>query len=92
MLKITATEAEQKIIEVVKKVASDMQVGMNVDADCIPGNLIASYALVTAISRIADAINAIVPDNCYIFHERKTKRQLSIKEAALKLIKAGKNV
>lgn len=58
-----------------------------VDTEFCPGRFITSQILVTLMGRIASALKVKVPDSCYIFHEKRTLRKLSIKESAEKLIK-----
>ena len=87
---------EREIVKVVQEAADLMGVAVKVDAGCAPGNSgISSQVLVTVMCRLEGILNVEIPDNCYIFHDKMSLRQLSIREASEKLwnvIKNGKNV
>jgi len=42
------------------------------------------------MAKLEDILNISIPENCYIFYEKASNKQLSIKEASLKLIKIAK--
>jgi hypothetical protein len=87
---------EKEIVKVVQEAADLMGVPVKVDAGCAPGGAgISSQVLVTVMCRLEGILNVIIPDNCYIFHDRTSLRQLTIREASeklLKVLKNGKNV
>jgi hypothetical protein len=82
---------EQSIIKILDEINETLEAKATIDENCRPGNFFKSHALVTAIDRIADVLEITIPLNCYIFFDKKTLTQLTIKEATLKLIKEGKN-
>ncbi|RZK12936.1 MAG: hypothetical protein EOO46_01220 [Flavobacterium sp.] len=82
---------EQEVIKVLEEINEALEANAIIDENCRPGNFFKSHALVTAIDRIADVLEITIPLNCYIFFDKKTLTQLTIKEATLKLIKVGKN-
>ncbi len=83
---------EEEIVKVVQDAANHMGVVIKVDANCAPGNSgISSHVLVTVMCRLEGILDVIIPNNCYIFHDRISLRQLTIKEAAEKLLKVLKN-
>ncbi|GAA3984740.1 hypothetical protein GCM10022246_40560 [Pedobacter ginsengiterrae] len=87
---------EKEIVKVVQEAADLMGVAVKVDAGCAPGSSgISSQVLVTVMCRLEGILDIAIPDNCYIFHDRMSLRQLSIREASEKLwnvIKNGKHV
>jgi hypothetical protein len=91
MIQLDNALVEAKIIKAVDEIKEKLKLDAVVDVAFCPGQFIASQVLVTLIDRIAEALEVIIPDNCYIFHDKKGLKQLSIKEAAQKLIKESKN-
>lgn len=87
----SVVEAELvKIIDEVNKSISTDEV--DVDTNCIPGNIgISSQILITIMGRVGNALGITIPDDCYIFYDKKNNRQLSIKEAAQKIIEKAKD-
>ena len=51
----------------------------------MPG--ITSQVLVTVMGRLEKKLDVIIPDECYVFYDKKEKKQLNIKKSAEKLIK-----
>lgn len=91
MVAIEPAVAEKEIIKIIKEINDTLEAGVAVDSECCPGVFFKSQVLVTAIGRVAAALNVIIPNNCYIFFNKQAHKQLSIKESALKLIKEAKN-
>jgi len=93
MIKIDHAAVEDEIIKAVKEFSNKLNLEVVVDSDCSPGNIIgmSSQVLITVMGKIEEALDVSIPDTCYIFHDKVTKRQLTIKEAADKLIKIAKD-
>lgn len=91
MLDIKQEMAEQKIVKIIEEIRDTLEVDVSIDGNCSPGFFFKSQVLVTAIGRVAVALNVIIPDKCYIFFDKQKNKQLTIKEAAQKLIKEAKN-
>lgn len=74
-----------KLVDEVNKRISKIEI--DVDASCCPGSIgISSQILITIMGRVGHVLEIDIPDNCYIFHDKKTNKQLNIKEATQKLI------
>ncbi|HWW37737.1 hypothetical protein, partial [Pedobacter sp.] len=69
-----------------------LKLGANIDRDCCPDLIgIRSPVLITIMARVSAILDVNMPDNCYIFHDKDSHNQLTIKDAALKFIKLAKN-
>lgn len=84
-------ELEKEIIEIIQEVCIHQEVEEVVSGNFYPGNFIMSQVLVSIFSQIEIKTGITIPNDCYIFHDQKTKKQLNIKEAATKLLKLSKN-
>ncbi|MBL7718309.1 MAG: hypothetical protein JNL72_05680 [Flavipsychrobacter sp.] len=91
MVNLNEELAEEEIIKAVKEAAEAFDIDVSVDGECQPGSIIASQVLLSIMARVGRALGVKIPDKCYIFHDKKTKAQLTIKEAVQKLIKEGEN-
>jgi hypothetical protein len=79
---------EKEIIKTIDEINSITEkLDIVIDKDFCPGNFIMSQVLITAMTRIGRALQITIPDSCYIFHDKKSLKQFSIKEATQKLIK-----
>ena len=88
MVNLSYGLVEKEIIRTIEEInESTENIALLIDEDFCPGNLIMSQILLTAMVRIGRKLDVIIPDSCYIFHDKKAKMQLSIKDATLKLIK-----
>lgn len=88
MVNLNYDLVKKEIIRAVEEINSNtQQVDAVIDEDFRPGNFIMSQVLLTAMVRIGRAFSVLIPDSCYIFHDKKTKTQLTIKEATQKLLK-----
>ncbi|WP_273210097.1 hypothetical protein [Runella zeae] len=88
-LDIVELELIKLIDEINKNV---LQSEIEVDATFCPGDTgISSQIILTIISRVSSILEITIPDDCYIFYDKKEHRQLTIKEAAQKLIEKAKN-
>lgn len=82
---------EKEIVKVVQEAADHMGVALKVDENCTPGAAgISSQVLVVVMCRLEGILNVSIPDSCYIFYERTSLQQLSIREASEKLLKVIK--
>ncbi|HEV7332534.1 MAG TPA: hypothetical protein VGN63_15960 [Flavisolibacter sp.] len=87
MINLDGALVEAKIIKAVEEIKHKLKLdAVTVDTELCPGKFISSQILVTLIGRLADALEVKIPDNCYIFLDKKTLKQLTIKESAQKLI------
>jgi hypothetical protein len=91
MVSLDHTIVEDKIAKAIDETKNMLKINAVVNSDYCPGILIPSQVLITLMGRIGRALGVMIPDNCYIFHDKKTHKQLSIREAAQKLIKVAKN-
>lgn len=87
MTNLSIEAVEMEIVKVVQEAATHMGVAIDVNASCAPGiSGISSQVLVTVMCRLEGILDITIPDNCYIFHDRTSLRQLTIREASEKLL------
>jgi hypothetical protein len=91
MVNLAIETVEKEITNAIKDVNQRFKIGSTVDGDVCPGDSIASQILVTIMGRIGSKLGASIPNNVYIFYDKKSHKQLSIKEAAQKLLNAVTN-
>lgn len=92
MVNINYEIVEQEITSVISEISNKLKIEVTIGIDSCPGSIgIKSQILITIMGRLENTLGISIPHNCYIFHDKKTKRQLSIKEAAQKLIKEAKD-
>jgi hypothetical protein len=82
---------EQEIITIVKRVCEHQSVNEEINGEFCPGKFIMSQVLVSIIPEIEIKTGMTIPVECYMFHDNKSKEQLSIKNAVKKLLKVAKN-
>lgn len=87
MVTLNQDSTKARISAAIKETAKRLKINITVEDNVCPGNFLASQILVTIMARIGRALEISIPDNCYIFHDKKTKRQLTITEATQKLLK-----
>lgn len=90
MVEIELGVIEQKIIKVLEVIKEELETEVAIDSECRPSAFFKSQVLVTAIGRIAAALDVDIPNNCYPFFDKRLKKQLTIKEAASALHKQAK--
>ncbi|WP_183560882.1 hypothetical protein [Mucilaginibacter sp. SP1R1] len=91
MIAASYDSVEKEIVNSIDEVKNVFRLKAAFDADSCPGTMLTSQVLVTVIARIAKKLGVILPNGCYIFYDKKTKRQLSIKEGTEKFIKEAQN-
>jgi len=92
MATLTYELVKSEIIRAVTEINENtVQVDTIINEDCSPGNFIMSQVLLTAMARIGKKLEVKIPLSCYIFHNKKTKEQLTIKQATEKLINEAIN-
>lgn len=90
---LQAPVVENELTSLIKDYCQNLGLDLpkTIDGDFIPGNFIKSQVLITAICDIAAILNVEIPNNCYIFFEKKERRQLSIKETVQKILEVAIN-
>ena len=94
MVKIENYIVENAIIAEIEKLKSLPSVDSDaeVNNECRPGIIgIRSQILVDITGRLEEKLEIIVPNNCYLFRDKDGIRELTIREAAEKLIKISKH-
>ena len=92
MATLTQDAVEAEIINAVEDLNKNLKLGATVNETCCPGNAgFASQVLLTIMSTLEINLGVTIPSNVYIFHDKSTNRQLTIKEAAKKLIKLAEH-
>ncbi len=92
MVTLDIETVEKEIIALVNDLNENLKIGAAVDQNCCPGTAgFASQILLNVIFELEERLGVVIPNNQYIFHDKATHKQLSITEAAKKLIKVAKN-
>ena len=91
MVALSYDSVEKEIVRSVDEIKQVFKLKAAFDSETCPGDVLTSQVLVTVIARLAKKLGVTLPNGCYIFHDKKTKRQLSIKEASEKFLKEAKN-
>jgi len=91
MINLNHNYVEVEITKAIGQISSKLKIDAIIDSQSCPGDLIKSQVLLTIMGRLEISLGIKIPENCYIFFEKKTHKQLSIKEATQKLIKEAKN-
>jgi len=92
MIKLEESTVESALIKEIDDLNRNLKIGATINTTCCPGNAgFASQVLLTIMSRLEDSLGIIIPHNVYIFHDKVSHKQLSIKEAANKLIRFAKD-
>lgn len=93
MINLDTNLVEKEIIKILEEIKGQLKIEAAINEECLPGELngITSQILITAIGRLANTLKISIPLNCYIFHDKISQKQLTIKEAAQKLIKSATN-
>ncbi|TMU54814.1 hypothetical protein [Flagellimonas algicola] len=82
---------ENQIKKIVEEINSNLELNANVTVNTCPYDIgISSQILISVMAELEDVLEVAIPENCYIFHDKADNRQLSIREASLKLIKIAK--
>nr|WP_299213867.1 hypothetical protein [uncultured Allomuricauda sp.] len=77
---------ENQIKEIIEEINAETESSANITANTCPYDIgITSQVLVSVMGTLESILEVEIPANCYIFHDKKSNKQLSIKEAALKL-------
>lgn len=86
-------EIEGAMKDLITEIRDAINLKDAIDDDVCPGDLIKSDALMTVTGRLNARLGIEIPLNCYPFFDKKSHKQLSIREAAKKvynLVKDGK--
>jgi hypothetical protein len=90
MVNLKQQVVEDAIIREIEnlKGLSNIPVETEITKEIKPGIIgIRSQILVDIMGKLEEVLDVVIPNNCYIFRERKGITELSIAEAAVKLIK-----
>lgn len=80
---------ENEIINFIKEHQEALQIDHPISSEVCPGDIgVASQFLLKVMGRIGHKLSVRIPNNRYIFHD-KNRKQLSIREAAIKFIKVS---
>ncbi len=89
MTSLQSEQVEEKVISVVKEYCKILKIDAIINGEFCPGDFIKSQVLLTAISTIEDALGITIPNDCYVFSDKRNK-QLSIKETTQKILNVAK--
>lgn len=89
MIDISQEVVEEKIIEIISEIANTLEMDISIDSNSCPGLMpgITSQVLVTVMGRLEKKLDVIIPNDCFVFYDKKEKKQLDINKSAEKLIK-----
>ena len=93
MVALDSWVVEDELIKLIDEINKNI-LGIEIDIDkkCCPAEIgISSQILITIMSRVGNTLDVKIPNDCYIFHDKKSGKQLSIEEAAQKLIEKVQN-
>ncbi|RCR67524.1 hypothetical protein [Larkinella punicea] len=93
MKSLDPSVVELELVKIVDEVNKNIsRLDIDIDTSCCPGDIgISSQILITIMGRVSNNLGITIPDDCYIFHDKDSHKQLSIKEAAQKLIEKAKD-
>ena len=94
MVKIENYIVEDVIIQEIEKLKGLFGVnpGAEVNRECKPGAIgVRSQILVDVMGKLEELLKIVIPNNCYIFRDSDGITELTIWEAAEKLIKKSKH-
>lgn len=93
MVTLSQQIVENEILKVINDTKKLLKIDGDINGNSCPGNIsgISSIILIDVISELSIKLKVEIPYDCYLFHDKKSKKQLSIIEAAKKLIKEGKD-
>jgi hypothetical protein len=94
MMNLEIKTVEDAIILEIEEVKglSSVHANAKIDKDCKPGLIgIRSQVLVDIMGKLEEILSIVIPNNCYIFRAKDGITELSINQAAEKLIKIAKH-
>jgi acyl carrier protein len=91
-MRVDLKTVEFEMTKIVQEITSVLQLETDINSDTCPNKVgISSQILVSATTRLEEALKVSIPAECYIFHDKKSKKHLTIREASQKLIKIVNN-
>jgi acyl carrier protein len=82
---------ENQVKKIIDEINKQLGLNANITINTCPYDVgISSQILISVMAKLEDILKISIPDNCYIFYEKASNKQLSIKEASIKLIKIAK--
>ena len=88
---VKQNEIEEAMKDLIIEIKEALNMKEPIDGNVCPGELILSDALMTVTSRLGAKLGIAIPLNCYPFFDKRTHKQLSIKEAATKVFNLVKD-
>lgn len=93
MVKVENYIVENAIIQEIEKLKglSSVDSEAEINKECKPGVIgVRSQVLVDIMGKLEESLEIVIPNNYYIFRDSDGIRELTIREAAEKLIKIAK--
>ena len=79
---------ESQTKKITEELSDEQELDAQITVNTRPYDIgITSQVIVSVMGLLENRLEIKIPANCYIFHEKRDNRQLSIKEAAVKLYK-----
>tara|TARA_B100000780_G_C21100003_1_gene443862 strand:+ start:1204 stop:1476 length:273 start_codon:yes stop_codon:yes gene_type:complete len=86
-MKLDTKLVEGHLRVIIEEVSKGLGLDTTITRNTRPYNEgLTSQILISVMTRLEVALDINIPDNCYIFFEKSTRKQLSITEAANKLV------
>ena len=90
-MKLELKNVENEIKKIVDELNDKLGLNANVTVNTCPYDIgISSQVLISVMTKLEDVLKVAIPENCYIFHDKTNNKQLSIRDASLKLIEITK--
>lgn len=85
-MELLLKDIESQIKEIIEEINAETELNASITVNSCPYNIgISSQILVSVMGLLENKLEIEIPANCYIFYDKTSNRQLSIKESALKL-------
>ena len=90
-MQLAIAQVENEIKLIIDEINSNLGLKAEINNSTCPHDVgITSQVLVSVMGILENKLDVTIPHNKYIFHDKKTNKHLSIKEASIKLMKIAK--
>lgn len=87
-MKLDINLVQNEITNLINDINTNFCLNAKITATTCPNDIgISSHIIISIMGNLEAILNISIPNNCYIFHDKKSNSHLSIREASLKLIK-----
>ncbi|WP_298508131.1 hypothetical protein [uncultured Kordia sp.] len=90
-MKLKLENVENQIKSIIEEINGQLGLNASIKMNTCPYEIgITSQILVSVMGLLENKLDVKIPNSCYIFYDKQKNKQLSIKEASMKLIKIAK--